>query len=401
MHIAIVGPIATADIAPILGVAPDSLPKGYPGAPLLVTLIAELIKRGHRVSAFTLSADMDMKGPAAASVYGAGLSVTYVKMRPRAWRFSNGRVGRILDLYREERHTLTKEILSAVPDVVHGHWSYEFALATLATGLPHVITCHDSPVQVARFFSHSRPTQSLYRWIRVVMALKALREAKCVTAVSPYLKAAVQAMTANQIEVVPNPIDAVAFGLGKVRSAPQQLKIAMVCNGWEKRKNPVPALQAFSMVRTARPEAELHLFGVDFGPLEAAEQWCVRQGISDGLIFHGATNHMKLLAKLSTMSVLVHPSLEETFGMVIAEAMALGLPVVAGENSGAVPWVVNGVGELTDIRDVGAIAAAVSRVLEPTKYRDCSMKGIREATERFSVSSIADRYIALYTRVTS
>jgi hypothetical protein len=217
MHIGIIGPIATADVAHLLEGDMRGLPNGYAGSPLLATLIRELLSRGHRVTAFTLSSDMGLASSTAVIAHGPNFCLHYCAMRPRAWRANGPHSGRILDLYRVEINALCAQIVQAQPDVVHAHWAYEFALAALAAKVPHVVTCHDSPYTIARLTSTSRPTRSLYRWLRVVMAHRVLNRAKFVTAVSPYMKAKVQWLTQADITVVPNPVDAKALAQSRAR----------------------------------------------------------------------------------------------------------------------------------------------------------------------------------------
>jgi L-malate glycosyltransferase len=132
MHIALVGPVATADIQGLLDGPTHHLPAGYAGAPFMGALITALVARGHRVSAFTLSADMLLRTGQHITAQGPGLTVHYLPMRPKAWPFNGWRVGRIVDLFAFERAGLTRAIQAAQPDVVHAHWAYEFAWASLA-----------------------------------------------------------------------------------------------------------------------------------------------------------------------------------------------------------------------------------------------------------------------------
>lgn len=396
MHIGIAGPIASPDIAHLLTDGPENLPRGYAGAPLLATLIGELLRRGHRVSAFTLSSDMPLKRDAPVTAYGNNFSMTYCPMRPRAWRPNGWLPGRIVDLYRFERAALQQAITQVAPDVIHAHWAYEFALAALATRIPHVVTCHDSPLLIARMASSSGPTRSLFRRLRVLMARKALREAKCVTAVSPYMRDEVQALTTALIDVVPNPVDDLALALARQRQTPTKPRLAMICNGWGGWKNPEPALLAFAELHKDNQGAALHLYGFDFGPGEKAALWCTSRNISDGMVFHGPVPHRELLVSLAECDLLLHPSLEESFGMVIAEAMAMGLPVVAGESSGAVPWVVGEHGVLCDVRSPLAINQALRDALKQEHYVNFSGKGMNAAHSRFSTAHIVKQFYALY-----
>lgn len=395
MHIGIAGPIATADIASMLEGSPQDLPVGYPGAPLLATLICELLRLGHRVSAFTLSSDMPLHG-GVVTAQGDNFSLSYIPKRPHAWRPNGLRPGRILDLYAFEREQLQRAIAKMAPDVVHAHWTYEFALAALRTGLPHVVTCHDSPYRVARFYSKEKLTQSLYRWLRVLMARKVLRQARCVTAVSSYMRNEVQGMALVPITVVPNPVDVYALALVRSRDVPTSPRFAMVCNGWQALKNPQPAMKAFARFHDRHPEAELHLYGSDFGAGQTAETWAKQQRISAGMVFHGALPHKVLLKALSNADLLVHPSLEESFGLSIAEAMSMGLPVVAGESSGAVPWVVGDGGVLCDVRQENAIYQAIEQVLVPENYARFSITARERVESMFTASVVTSAYVAIY-----
>lgn len=371
-------------------------PVGYRGAPLLATLIGELLRRGYKVSAFTISSDIPEGQTFVAR--GRNLTLTVCSMRPRAWGFNGRQVGRIVDLYRAERKALTRTISNAAPDVIHAHWAYEFALAAIDSGLPHVVTCHDSPYRIARMFTASKPTISLYRWLRVLMAQRALRSANVVSVVSPYMRDEVQKITRALVDVVPNPIDDLTNELSRVRQQPVSAKLVMICNGWDSRKNAKPSLRAFAQIRKQNAEAELHLYGSGFGSDEPGAQWCRRAGITSGMFFHGRIPHDALLRKLPDYDLLIHPSIEESFGLVLAEAMAIGVPVVAGARSGAVPWVVGDCGRLCDVADSRAIGAAVTELLKPENYASASAGGIVSARARFSTSCVVDQFIDLYER---
>lgn len=396
MHIAIVGPIATTDITHLIEGDVTGLPRGYSGAPLLATLIGELLRRGHRVSAFTLSNDIPLSRCEPVIAQGSNFTLSYSPMRRYAWRPNGLRLGRILDLYAFEREHMRRAIVQAAPEVVHAHWTYEFALAALKTGLPNVVTCHDSPYKVARFYSREKLTRSLYRWLRVLMARKVLHLARCVTAVSSYMRDEVQGMTRVPIEVVPNPVDGFALALVKTRMTPSSPRFAMVCNGWQTRKNPQPVMNAFARFRQCHPEAELHLYGHDFGVGQTAEVWAKQQGIAVGMVFHGAILHKQLLEALSNADLLLHSSLEESFGLSIAEAMAMGLPVVAGASSGAVPWVVGDGGVLCDVRQEQAIYQAIEQALIPENYARYSIAARQRVESMFTTSAVASAYLQVY-----
>ena len=360
LHIGIAGPIATADIAHLLDGSPARLPRGYAGAPLLGTLIGELLQRGHRVSAFTLSSDLPLDPQATVVARGSNFELHCCPMRPRAWPFNGSRVGRIVDLYAFERRGLERAMAQARPDVVHAHWSYEFAWAALRSGLPHVITCHDSPLVIARFQRDFR--HGAYRWLRAGMAWHVLRHAQRVTTVSPYMVDQIQPLSRVPVSVVPNPITERAFARRRA-ARPGRQRVLMVANGWDVRKNGQAALQAFSLLSARLPNAELRVFGHDHGQGEAAHRWWRDSGLKANVSFAGSVSHEHLFDELAEADVFMHTALEESFGAVLAEALAVGVPVVAGVASGAVPWVVGEAGRLVDVTQPQAVAAALHDLL--------------------------------------
>ncbi len=403
MHIAIVGPIATEDIRHLLEGEVTDLPVGYSGAPLLVTLIAELLRRGHRITAVTLSGEMAFDWRQSVRAKSVNLEMIYVPMRRRAWQPNGWRLGRIVDLYALERRGLQYAIEQAAPDVVHAHWSYEFAWAAQRSGLPTLITCHDSPFLVARMYNQSRPTRSLYRWLKAGMAWHVLRHARHVTAVSPYMREQAQPLCKCLVTVVPNPLPYSVCDKALDLSCqpdPHSPLLAMVANGWSKLKNPEPAMKAFARFRIRKPGARLKMFGSDFGPGECAELWARRNGLAVGMEFIGRVPYAQLLDELAAADVLVHPSLEETFGMTIAEAMALGVPVIGGARSGAVPWVIGEGGILVDVTSAAAIEQALLDILNnPERYRTMAEGARARVLEHFTVASVADAYETIYQQI--
>jgi glycosyltransferase involved in cell wall biosynthesis len=401
LHIGIAGQIATEDVAPLLDAPVPAWPRGYEGAPLLGTLITELLERGHRVSAFTLSRDMPLRDDGAVTLRGCGgrFALHLVPLRPRAWPFNGRRPGRIVDLYAFERRGLERAIQRAKPDVVHAHWAYEFAWATLRTGLPHVVTCHDSPLVIARFqrdFRHGG-----YRWLRAAMAWHVLRRAGRVTTVSPYMVEQVQPLCRAQVSVVPNPITERAFAPPPPRGE-GPLRIVMAANGWDVRKNTGAGLQAFALLSQRLPQVELRVFGQDHGEQGKAQAWWEASGGQGQVRFVGSVSHEQLLQEMAQAQVFLHPALEESFGAVLAEAMAAGVPIVAGAASGAVPWVVQGAGRLVDVRRPEAIADALHELLtDRDMASSLGLRGRQRVRDTFSAAAVADAYEAEYAAARS
>lgn len=397
MKIGIAGPIATENVARHLDTDISVLPRGYTGAPLLGTLITTLIEMGHEVSAYTHDRTLDpTQGPLL--VRGTrGFRIYYCACRPHTF-LPNGRLpGRMLDFFRVERSALQRAMEGDAPEVVHAHWTYEFALAAIATGIPHVITCHDSPIQVLRYMPN------LYRLGRYAMARIVFHRAQTLSAVSPYLRDELMKYASVEINVIPNPAPPEALerysGERQRDTRIEKPRIAMLLNGWGRRKNPQPALKGFALLRRSIPAATLHLYGNDFGMGETAERWATRRQLLEGVVFHGATPHAQLMNDLQQMDVLLHPALEESCPMTLIEAMALGLPVIGGADSGGVPWVLGygSAGILTNVRNPAAMCQAILDLLaEPERYQRLSAAAHSRVLAEFSTKPVAERYLNLY-----
>jgi glycosyltransferase involved in cell wall biosynthesis len=397
MHIGITGPIATHDVEPLLDTPASQLPPGCDGAPLLATLIAELLRRGHRVSAFTLSNGMPLRDGESTVARGPGFELHLSPNRPLAWPPNGWRPGRIVDLYAFERRGLQRAIARAQPDLVHAHWSYEFAWAALRSGLPHVITCHDSPFVVAGYQRDLR--HGAFRWLRAGMAWHVLRRARCVTTVSPYMVGQVQRLCRVPVGLVPNPIAAQALALRRTER-PGRIQVIMVCNGWGALKNCATALDAFARLSRRLPTARLQLYGHDCGVGGAAQRWLRQEGLGGDVVFNGTVSHAEVLHAMSSSDLLLHPSLEESFGAVLAEAMAVGLPVLAGARSGAVPWVVGDGGALVDVRNPDAMADAMHTLLtNPALLETLGRRGRERVLACFTPAAVAALYEREYAAV--
>ena len=402
MHIGIGGAISTESVLEFLPNEHEKLPVGKPGAPLMATLIRALIEKGHQVSAYTHSRELWRDGSDPVVLRGlSGFKLTIVPFRPHSFRPNRATPGRMLDMFRQERRALCDAITGDMPDLIHAHWTYEFAMAALDSRLPHVITAHDSPLQVLKY------TRNLYRLGRYVMARKVYGAARNLTAVSPYLKNQVQRYAHVPIHVIGNPIpyqvvdhSAVSGGREHVLSKP---KIAMVLNGWSRFKNGENGLAAFSLLEKRLPGATLHCFGYDYGQGEKANAWVKSQDITARIEFHGAIPHEKLLAQLAEMDLLLHPALEESCPLTLLEAMALGVPVVGGVSSGGVPWVLdNGrAGRLADVLSARAICDAMLELLNENIYDSIRLAAKTRIDAMFTPVAVIEQYESVYADVLS
>lgn len=99
-------------------------------------------------------------------------------------------------------------------------------------------------------------------------------------------------------------------------------------------KNVSMALAAYALYRRRHHGGrDLHVCGS--GPLgDALRDQAVRSGI-DGIRFRGYLQEEAIAKTLASSLALILPSVEEPFGLVVNEALALGVPVIVSDNCGA------------------------------------------------------------------
>ena len=109
----------------------------------------------------------------------------------------------------------------------------------------------------------------------------------------------------------------------------------------------------------------------------------------------------ELRRRCAGATLLVNPSLSETFGMPLMEAMAQGLPVVATEVGGVREIVTNGeTGVLVPPNDAHALAEGIMSVLsDPPRAEQMSAAGRASVLDRFTWERVVERYDDILTRL--
>lgn len=123
-----------------------------------------------------------------------------------------------------------------------------------------------------------------------------------------------------------------------------------------------------------------------------------RHGLSRRLHMAGVLKGRQLADAYHSMNVFAFASKSETQGMVLAEAMAAGVPVVALDAPGVREIVVNNYnGRLLPIENVEDFVSALSWVGSLPSAQSTAMKGALKSTaENFSMSRCADRALTFY-----
>lgn len=164
-------------------------------------------------------------------------------------------------------------------------------------------------------------------------------------------------------------------------------------------------LHAFAHVRESHPNATLSIVG-DGPEKPALESLAAHLDLGDSVSFTGAVSSAEALEQIRGAGVMVHHAVDEdggpeAFGLVVTEAMAAGLPVIASRCGGLPDQVRDGVtGILVDQNDISATAEAMTGLIEdPLRARVLGEAGRARAAECFSSARLAREVEAVLSAV--
>ena len=166
------------------------------------------------------------------------------------------------------------------------------------------------------------------------------------------------------------------------------------------RKGLDTLLKAFFSVSGNNPEARLLLVG-DGPARNALSKLAASLKISDRVIFVGRVQDV--YAAISAMDALVLPSVYEGLGLVLIEAQALGVPVIATDSGGAAEtFTHNYSGFLVHTGDARTMAKKIELLVNDKKLaRAFGRAGVRFVSKKFDIRSVVDELDTVYEDVLS
>lgn len=214
-----------------------------------------------------------------------------------------------------------------------------------------------------------------------------------ITAVSPAAIGYIDEYTDLPINYIPNGIHLESFDINPKN---RDQNMVLFLGRLEKRKGARQVLRAFEILKKNKPESKLVIAGD--GPLrKGLEQYVEDKEVKD-VTFLGFIDDKTKIELLSTCGVYTSPALYgESFGIVLAEAMAAGAPVVAHHNDGY-KWVLKDTGRisLVDCKNSEEYAARMQLMLEDNDIRLVWQKWAKKYVKQFDYEKIVDAYEKLY-----
>lgn len=167
-----------------------------------------------------------------------------------------------------------------------------------------------------------------------------------------------------------------------------------------KGKGLADIMAALPDIIRAVPAAQLVLIGEDFGARKLLRRQARQLGVVDHVHWLGKVEPEELIAAYQHATIFVHPSHYEAFGIVLAEAQAAGIPVVA-RNVAAVPYVVPD-GQTGSLFSTSQeLTEHVIKLLQDDSLRrKLGQAGIKHVATNFNWEHSINKLLALYDEFT-
>ena len=295
-----------------------------------------------------------------------------------------------ITFYSTERKSILSQIAAAKPDVVHAHWTYEYALAAQDSGLPHVITVHDEPWEILRDF------RNLYFFLRLLIAIRVrLRNSENFVFVSEYMHTLWnQRWFVTDGEVIPN------MNRLSIAESDESARLdhVMAVGNTNRRKNIRGLLAAWQMVLLTNPNLRLHLVGPGLGAGDSLAKEFDSKFEYGQVTWHGSIDRRKLSDLYSRCKVLVHPSRHESFGLIYLEAFAGNLGVIAFAKSGSAKEVLGDAGLILKDCSPKSLSDAILDLTSNQILLNQLTENGKSRLGQYSPRLVTGMYISLYER---
>jgi glycosyltransferase involved in cell wall biosynthesis len=302
-----------------------------------------------------------------------------------------------LTRHGRERRSLDEVLHTLSPDVVHAQDTLGSGYTCLKAvrGIPVVVSVHGIVRETVKHMPNGSDRLRL-QMFGIPVERYCIRHARCLVQPTRYPERYFGGEIRGRIVDVGNPISDRFFS---VEPAPEP-GVILYGGGVIPLKRLLDLVEAMPLILAALPEARLRIAGAELDSAYARRVRCrVREyGIEARVAFVGALTPDEMVDEYRRASVFVLPSGQETSPMVVGEAMAAGLSVVA-TRVGGVPYLVdNGVtGYVVDTGDVVSLAARITDVLgDPDTRAAFGAAGRAKAEESFRPSAVATRVAAVY-----
>ena len=299
---------------------------------------------------------------------------------------------------------MVHDIVALTPDVCHVHGTNaihkQIYFALQQHGIKMMLTVHGIAREEKKQALLRKPSlKALYQYVIQSRDERELLEtAQKIIVDTTYVENKLKAYGLKHVpemHVIPQGIDEAYYG---IHCNPESNVILSV-GGIAPRKGYVYTLDMFNRLRAKGVEVKLRIVGAltDKAYYELLQQKIAASKYKEDILLEANLPREELLKAYADAKLFVLHSREESQGIVFAEAMATGLPVVATK-IGGIPYVVaeGKSGLLCPYGDVETMTDMVEQLMtDEHKWSEYS-KEAKDIAKGYSWTDIADRIVRLY-----
>lgn len=250
------------------------------------------------------------------------------------------------------------------PDLIHAHnifnAGYVAKVISDKFDIPYIITEHSSA-----WFENSITCENMK------IAEKIFNSSSCNIAVSEKLRGTIQKSLNNiNLKVVPNVVDTQLFSFSNNK---KYNKFTFISVGHlYKNKGHVFLIYEFRNFNIVIPESQLYIYGV--GPEKSFLENLINSlNLNNSVFLLGNVSPFDLSLSFNKSHCLISSSKLETFGVVLIEAMACGLPVISTKSGGPEEIIKNFNGILIDYGVYGQLTNSMLQIYNNIITYDASI----------------------------
>ena len=277
----------------------------------------------------------------------------------------------------------------ATPGIFHVHCAFNAGFVALYLkkkyDIPYIITEHSTLFALTQFTAKQKEkVAEVYRHAtKVIVVSKPFK----------MLLADKIGLQEDLIAVLPNFIDTEYFKPFSTAKHPEGSKIIFTVCHHDHKKRLDRLIDAFKLVLKEYPDWKLVIGGK--GRLTSSLIAKVKKmGLAANITFSGFLAKQEVREHMNRAAIFVLPSDVETFGVVLIEAMAMGLPVVSTKSGGPEDIVTEMTGLLVE-KEVTSLAEGICTVIN-NRYRYDSQLIRQHVLDNFSGPVLSEKYIRLY-----
>jgi len=296
-----------------------------------------------------------------------------------------------------------RQIFHERPDIIHINFSSYGVLATIIKrvfNVPYIYTIHGLPQPWIEPSLTSKVAYSLEDRFLPYSALNS----SAVISPSNYVKTFLAKRYGLDSIVIPHGVNLAKFK-PKDRTESRKLlgynnknRIILFVGKLHPYKDPLTLIRAASIAN--KDVEDLHVAMIGSGELRReVEEEIIRLGISRHFRILSRISEEKLRLFYNAADILVFPSINEAFGLVILEALASGLPVIAA-NTGACPEILGDAGTLFAQGDPVDLAEKIVELMHDEKSLEGHrVRGRKRVEKYFTWRGVVEQYFGIYKRV--